>query len=118
MRREDGYTLIELLVVIVIMAILSAVAIGFHRLARDQAGDATARSNIRTAVPAIEAYQADNAGYTGMTVGGLQTVYSPGVQGIDIVSADASGYCIRSTAAGRTWYKDGPGAQVTTTACS
>ena len=54
-HAEDGFTLIELLIVVVIMAILVAIAAGFQVSARERASDATARSNIRTAVPAMEA---------------------------------------------------------------
>lgn len=118
MRGEDGYTLLELLAVIVIIGILSAIAIGFHTRAREQANDATAKANLRTAVPAVETYHADNGGYTGMTLAALRATYSPGIQGIEVVSASASDYCLRSTTPGRSWYKDGPGGQLTTTACS
>jgi prepilin-type N-terminal cleavage/methylation domain-containing protein len=117
-RREDGFTLIELLIVVVLMAILIAAAIGFQAGARERAGDATARSNIRTAVPAIEAYRADNGGYTGMTVAGLKSQYSPGVQGIVVVSAAATTYCVSATSEGRSWYKAGPAGALTTVACS
>lgn len=116
--REDGFTLVELSVVITLIAILSAIALGFHLLARERASDATAQSSIRIAVPAIEAYQADNGSYLGMTVSILQSTYSPGVQGIEILSADATGYCVRSTFAGRSWYKHGPGDAITTTSCA
>ena len=75
--REDGYSLIELLVVMVIMAILVSAGLAFHFGARERAADATAKSNIRTAVPAIEAYRGDNAGYDGMTVAALKATYSP-----------------------------------------
>lgn len=115
--REDGFTLIELLVVIVIIGILSAIAIGFYSGAREKAGDVTAKSNIRIAVPAIEAYKTDNSSYAGVTLPGLQASYSPGVQGIEILSAGAASYCVRSTATGRSWYLSGPGGQITTTAC-
>jgi prepilin-type N-terminal cleavage/methylation domain-containing protein len=114
---EDGFTLVELVVVLVIMAILSLVAISLHRSARERAGDVTAQANIRIAVPAIEAYRSDEGTYSGMSVSGLQSSYSAGVQGIEIISADDAGYCIWAVAGGRNWYKDGPDGDVTTTAC-
>jgi prepilin-type N-terminal cleavage/methylation domain-containing protein len=118
LRREDGFTLVELIVVMVIVAILLAIAVGFHTQARDRAGDATARANIRIALPAIEVYRTDNGTYGGMTLPLLRSTYSPGVQGIEIVSADDAGYCIRASAGGRTWYKDSDAGSITTTACS
>jgi prepilin-type N-terminal cleavage/methylation domain-containing protein len=115
-RREDGYTLIELLVVIIIIAILITTAFGFHRLARERASDASAKSNIRSALPAIEVYKNDTGSYSGMTVLVLQGT-SPGVQGIEVVSADAVGYCVRSIVNGHSWYKNGPAGAITTTSC-
>jgi type IV pilus assembly protein PilA len=117
-RAEDGFTLIELLVVLVIMAILLAVAVGFQAGARERAADATARSNIRTAVPAIEAYRADAGGYAGMTVAALQGSYSPGIEGIAVVSTSSAAYCVSATASGATWYKTGPDGPITRTACT
>ncbi len=118
MGREDGFMLAELLVVIVIIGILSAIAIGSYTGAREKAGDVTAKSNIRVAIPAIEAYRSDNSTYVGMTVPLLQASYSQGVQGIEIVSAGTSAYCVRSTVAGYSWYLSGPGGTVTATACA
>jgi hypothetical protein len=69
-------------------------------------------------VPAIEAYRADNGTYTGMTEAGLKAQYSPGVQGIAVVSTSASAYCVSATDGGRTWYKSGPAGLITRTACS
>lgn len=117
-RDERGYTLVELAIVVTLIGILTLIAIGFHRMARDRAADATARANIRIAIPAIETYRADAGAYTGMTLAGLQSAYSPGVQGIEVVAASASAYCVRSTTPGRTWFQNGPGAPITTTACS
>jgi prepilin-type N-terminal cleavage/methylation domain-containing protein len=118
MRREDGFTLVELLVVLVVIAILLAIATGFHASARERAGDATAKTNLRVAVPAVEAYHADHGTYAGMTLAGLQAAYSPGVQGIEVLSAGGSSYCVRAVAAGRVWYRNGPTGDLTTAACS
>ena len=117
-RGEDGFTLVELTVVLVIMAILVAVAVGFQAGARERAADATARANIRTAIPAIEAYRADAATYAGMTVATLQASYSPGVEGVTIVSTDATTYCVSATVGGSAWYKAGPDAPISQTVCS
>ena len=117
-RSEDGFTLVELVVVLVVMAILLSVAVGFQIGARERASDATAKANIRAAVPAIEAYRGDSGTYVGMTMAGLKTQYSPGVQGIVVVSTDANAYCVRATEGGRTWFKLGPDGPITPTACS
>jgi prepilin-type N-terminal cleavage/methylation domain-containing protein len=117
-RNDDGFTLVEVLVVLVVIAILTAVAFGFSQGARERADDATARANIRTAVPAIETYRTDTGSYAGMTVAGLQAAYSPGVEGISVVSAGASTYCVSATAGGSTWFKAGPSSPITTAACS
>jgi len=117
-RDENGFTLIEMLVVLVVMAILIAIAVGFSTSARVRAGDAAAKSNIDVAAPAFQAYNVDNNGFTGMTLAALQSSYSKGVQGIEIVSADATTYCVKSTVDGRSWFKNGPSGPITTTSCS
>lgn len=62
--------------------------------------------------------QRDNSTYVGMTVPVLQASYSPGVQGIEVVSGSATAYCVRSTSTSRVWYLNGPGGAITTTACA
>jgi prepilin-type N-terminal cleavage/methylation domain-containing protein len=116
--REDGFTLLEMLAVLVIMAILLAIAVGFQMGARDRATDAAAKANIRSAVPAIEAYRADNGTYVGMTAAVLEAQYSPGVNSIVVVSAAADEYCVQATAGGNTWFKLGPNGAITQTACT
>jgi general secretion pathway protein G len=117
LRREDGYSMIELLVVMIIMAILVSAGLAFHFGARERAADATARSNIRTAVPAIETYRGDNQGYTGMTLAALKSTYSPGIGNIVIEWTATDDYCVSSSLNGRTWWKQGPGGEITMTSC-
>jgi type IV pilus assembly protein PilA len=116
---EDGFTLLELLVVVVIIGILSAIAVGFQSAARDKGADATAKANIRVAAPAFEAYREDHSGsYAGVTLAQLQSQYSPGIQGITVLAADATTYCVSATASGRTWYRLGPNGAFTASSCA
>jgi prepilin-type N-terminal cleavage/methylation domain-containing protein len=115
---DEGFTLVELLVVMILIAILLLVGAGFHQLARERASDAVAKSNIRVAVPAMEAYREDTGTYGGMTLAALRSAYSPGITGIEILDADVAGYCVRSTVGGRSWHKLGPSGPITTTPCA
>jgi len=113
-NTEQGFTLIELLVVIIIIGILLAIAVPSYLGFRGRAADSSAKANVRAALPAVEAFYADNGTYTGMTVAALQLID----QNVNLAAAPtvtATTYCIASTVSGSTWRIAGPG---TTTAVS
>ena len=127
MSSEKGFTLIEMLIVIIILGILLAIAVPAYLKFKDRANEGAAQANIRAMVPAMEAYNADNGalGYGSMTIStattGLKDKYDPALKGapaVTILSATSTTYCVRSVMGSATYYKSGPGGDISTTVCT
>jgi type IV pilus assembly protein PilA len=118
-RGESGFTLVEILVTLTIIGILLAIAVPSYLGYQQRATKTTAEANLRAALPAVEAYYNDHTTYASMTVTELESYYDQGVSpGFSVLSASDATYCVRSTHGDVSYFKNGPGATVTTVACT
>jgi type II secretory pathway pseudopilin PulG len=112
---------IELLIVIVIVLILLLLVVPTYLGFVDRAHSAAARSNLASAIPAVDAYYLLHDGsYAGLDLHWLGT-FDPGVKLNDPAAnpqkQTTTTYCVSATVGGRTWYKAGPVAPASTVAC-
>jgi hypothetical protein len=76
-----------------------------------------AAANVRSAIPALEAYFADNGTYAGVTPAKLRSVYDPSIGEVGISGETGRTYCVESTVGGETYSKRGPAADVLPGGC-
>jgi len=111
----------EFLIVLVIVLILLLLAVPTYLGFMSRADSAAARTNLRSAVPAVEAYfLLHNSSYAGLDLRWLQT-FDPGVKlndpGATPSKQTTTTYCVSATVGGKSWYQAGPGAPLTSAAC-
>ena len=108
-------------IVLIIVLALLAVAVPAYTSFKARADSSAAQGDIRSAIPAIEAYFAlTNSSYVGLNLAWLRQ-FDPAVKLNDPAAhpakQTATGYCVSATVGGRTVYKAGPKAPISTDPC-
>ena len=119
----SGLRIVALLVALVVVGMLWRSGLPFqggdtqtNRLMAEASpsnGDA-ARANLEGAVPAVEAYFAQNGTYEGLNLAAIDPASAGAVA---VVSATTTSYCIQSTVGTDTYSKRGPTGGVVPGAC-
>ena len=120
-RRVLPSAPIELMIVVVVVLILLLLTVPTYLGFMSRANSAAAQANLRAAIPAVEAYfLLTNSSYAGLDLVWLQT-FNPGLEindpGETPSKQTATTYCLSATVGGKSWYKAGPTAPMTTAPC-
>lgn len=97
---ERGFTLIELLIVVVIIGVLAAIAVPAYLGQQDQAKDAAAKAQLRSAATAQQLHYAETDNYAG-SMGALDAYgFRQGDQTVSI-KPSTGGYCMEASGGGK-----------------
>lgn len=75
------------------------------------------QSYVRSAIPVIEAYYADEGTYVGMTLKKLHDRYDSSIRNVAIRRATKTGYCVQNTGSRPTYHFNGPAGPLRTGPC-
>jgi len=124
-RTEGGFTLVELLIVLAILGVLLAIAVPSYLGFKDRANQTAASANVRSAIPAVEAYYADHGDYlftlkpdgtaAASTLGALQAI-DQGVS-LTVVTPGAATYTLLAKVGNKCSSVVGPGGTAAAAAC-
>ena len=93
---EEGFTLIELIVVIVILGILTAIAIPNYLGQQQEAKDAAAMAQLRTAATSQDLYHARQNAFAENATELEAYGFRQGGQPVTVMAADDSSYCMQA----------------------
>jgi hypothetical protein len=89
---------------------------GFY-VSPEQANTAEAMANVRAAIPALEAWNADHGGYKGATLEQLRSQYDYGLHDVTFAFTTQDDYCFESRVGDAVASKHGPGGEVLPQSC-
>ena len=113
-NEESGFTLIELLIVLVIIGVLLAIAVPSYLGFKKRAEKSAAQSNVRAAIPAMEAFYSDNGTYVGASPAALRSIDTGLASGLVTSGLTVSTYTISFTQGQCYGSTTGPGGSITT----